>query len=222
MPTVRPSGAGDEAVTTAEKVNGGTVLHGGSNAAGVMTKNLSLADIANDTGESFGSKVIANHGNGNIYTDKAGIIKAQGGASQSGTAGTTELGFNASATQWVVQGGNVTTTLGGAANTKLIGGAADSVGMNATRDNVTSNSKRKTIGATDIDVYATPSSGINSFVTRAASAQQNFVRPSGAGDELAAAEAANPTRAIPGELVYMQGGKNPKQDDYKAKDSPEA
>ena len=215
MPTVRPSGAGDEAVGSAEKVNGGTVLHGGSNAAGVMTKNLSLADVADDFGESFGSKVVVNPGSGNIYTDRAGVSQARAG--QAGT-----IAYNATATQWVVQGGNVTTTLNNAANTKLIGGASDSEGMNATRSNVTSNSKRKTIGATDIDVYATPSSGINSFVTRAASAQQNFIRPSGEGDELAAAEAANPTRAIPGELVYMQGGKNPKQDDYKAKDAPEA
>ena len=43
MPTVRPSGAGDEAVGTAEVVDGGAVLRGGSNAAGVFTKSLSLA-----------------------------------------------------------------------------------------------------------------------------------------------------------------------------------
>ena len=59
MPTVRPSGAGDEAVGTGEVRNGGTVIKGGSNAAGVMTKNLSLASLADDDGASFGSKVIA-------------------------------------------------------------------------------------------------------------------------------------------------------------------
>ena len=62
MPTVRPSGAGDEAVGAGAKNDGGTVIHGGSNAAGVMTKNLSLADIADDFGESFGSKVVVNAG----------------------------------------------------------------------------------------------------------------------------------------------------------------
>lgn len=220
MPTVRPSGAGDEAVGAGAKNNGGTVIQGGSNAAGVMTKNLSLADIADDFGESFGSKVIANHGNGSTTTDRAGVINAVGG---SGTAGVTQMGFTANATQWVVQGGNVTTTLGGSANTALASPAADSNGANATRSSVTSNNNRKRIGAIDIDVYAQPSTTINGFVTRTGAGNNaNLVAPSGAGDVAANDEAANTTRAVPGELTYMFGGKNPKQDNYKAKDSPES
>ena len=219
MSTVRPTGAGNEAVGNAEKVNGGTIINGGSNAAGIMTKNLSLADIADDFGESFGSKVISNHGNGATTTDRAGVINAIGG---SGTDGTTQMGFNANATQWVVQGGNVSTTLGGVANTALISAAADSNGANATRDNVTSNNNRKRIGATDIDVYAKPSTTINGFVTRTgAGNDQNMVAPSGAGDVAAVDAVANATRAVPGELTYMFGGKNPKQDEYKSKEAPE-
>ena len=210
MPTVRPSGAGDEAVGTAEKVNGGAILNGGSNAAGIMTKSLSLADVADDFGESFGSKVVANDGAG---TDKAGTTTARG-------AGT--LAYNATATQWVVQGGNVTTKLNNAANTALISAAADSEGANATRDNITSNVNRKKIGATEIDVYAKPSTAYNGFVTRTgAGNDQNMVAPSGAGAVAAVDAEANATRAVPGELTYMFGGKNPKQDEYKSKEAPE-
>jgi len=216
MSTVRPSGAGDEAVGTGEKVNGGTIINGGSNAAGVMTKNLSLADVADDFGESFGSKVVANDGTGAATTDRAGARQARAGG-----AGT--IAYDATATQWVVQGGNVTTKLNNATNTALISAAADSNGANATRDNVTSNNNRKKIGATDIDVYAKPSTTINGFVTRTgAGTNQNMVAPVGDGDAAAVDAEANATRAVPGELTYMFGGKNPKQDEYKAKDAPEA
>ena len=215
MPTVRPSGAGDEAVGTGAKNDGGTVIHGGSNAAGVMTKNLSLADIADDFGESFGSKVVVNAGSGVNTTDRAGVSQARAG--QAGT-----IAYNATATQWVVQGGNVTTTLNNAANTSLISAAADSNGANATRSNVTSNNKRKKIGVTDIDVYAQPSTTINGFVTRTgAGTNVNMVSPAD-GTSVANDNEANTTRAVPGELTYMFGGKNPKQDEYKAKDSPES
>tara|TARA_Y100001938_G_C8099234_1_gene440344 strand:- start:1387 stop:2043 length:657 start_codon:yes stop_codon:yes gene_type:complete len=218
MPTVRPSGAGDEAVGTAEKVDGGTVIHGGSNAAGVMTKNLSLADIADDFGEAHGSKIVANDGTGSATTDRAGVQTARG----SGGGGTGTIGYNATATQWVVKGGNVSTTLNNAANTVLSQGDSDGNGMNGTRDNVTSNNKRKKIGTTDIDVYAQPSTTINGFVTRTgAGTNQNLVAPTD-GSSAANDNEANTTRSVPGELVYMQGGKNPKQDDYKAKDTPES
>ncbi len=211
MSTVRPSGAGDEAVGTAEKVNGGAILNGGSNAAGIMTKSLSLADVADDFGESFGSKVVANDGTGSTTTDRAGTTTARG-------AGT--LAYNASATQWVVQGGNVTTKLNNAANTALISAAADSEGANATRDNITSNVNRKKIGATDIDVYAKPSTTINGFVTRTgAGTDQPF--KTGHSTGTATDDAANPTLAVPGELTYMAGGKNPTTDEYKAKNAPE-
>jgi hypothetical protein len=95
--------------------------------------------------------------------------------------------------------------------------------MDGTRDNVTSNNNRKKIGATDIDILAAPSTTINGFVTRpGAGVNANMVAPSGAGDVAASDDAANTTRSVPGELTYMFGGKNPKQDQYKAKDTPES
>lgn len=47
-------------------------------------------------------------------------------------------------------------------------------------------------------------------------------RPSGAGDENSNDDEANTTRALPGELTYMFGGKLPKQDNYKARDQRES
>lgn len=218
MATVRPSGAGDEAVGNGEIRDGGTVLHGGSNAAGIMTKNLSLADIADDVGQDFGSKVIANHGNGSEFTDRVGVITAVG---TSGTAGTTELGYKASATEWVVKGGNVSTTLGGVANTTLIGGAA---GPNPTRDMVAGLETTRDLGDMVIDPLAAPASGINSYRTiTGGGTEKNYIDPAVAGGATNSSDsAANATRGIPGELVYRNGSANPVQDDYKSKEAPES
>ena len=218
MPTVRPSGAGDEAVGLGEVRDGGTVLRGGSNAAGVMTKSLSLADVADDVGQAFGSKVVANHGNGSEFTDRVGVITAVG---TSGTAGVTELGYNADATEWVVKGGRVTTTLGGNANTTLVGGAA---GPDPVRDNVAQLETTRDYGDMTIDPLAAPASGINSFRTiTGGGSEKNYIDPAVAGGSTNSNDsAANTTRAIPGEFVYRNGSANPIQDNFKSKEAPES
>ena len=83
-------------------------------------KNLSLADIADKFDDVTGSIVVANVETEST-TDRAGFQSSQSGLAPQGA----KIAFNASATQWVMQGGNVTTTLGGAANTVLRGGARD-------------------------------------------------------------------------------------------------
>lgn len=214
MATVRPSGAGDEAVGNGEIRNGGTVLKGGSNAAGVMTKSLSLAEIADDQGQSFGSKVLVNAGSGNIYTDRAGVSQARAG--QAGT-----IAYNAGSTEWVVKGGNVSTTLNGAANTTLIGGAA---GPDPIRDMVAGLETTRDLGDMVIDPLAAPASGINSYRTiTGGGTEKNYIDPAVAGGATSSSDsAANATRAIPGELVYRNGSANPVQDDYKSKEAPES
>lgn len=212
MPIVRPSGAGDEALGNGEVRDGGTVLRGGSNAAGVMTKSLSLAEIADDQGQSFGSKVVANDGTGSKFTDKAGVDKAVAGGT---------LAYQAGATEWVVKGGNVSTTLGGVANTTLIGGQA---GPDPVRDNIAQLETTRDYGVLDIDVLAAPASGYNSYRTiTGGGVEKNYINPSVTGGATNSSDAAaNTTRAVPGQLVYRTGAANPKQDDYKAKDSPES
>jgi len=215
MATVAPSGGGLHAAV--EKRDGGTVLNGGTfTSESPMTKNLSLADVADDVGAGFGSKVIAKV-DGGIYSDRVGISGAVPGAV---VGGTTELGYNASNSEWVVIGGNVTTTLGGTAYTGLIGGAS---GPNPTRDFVAELETTRDYGTVAVDVFAVPSSGWNGWVTKTGGGTEvEFIDPAIAGGATASTDAAaNTSRAVPGELVYMNGAKMPKQDNYKAKDSAE-
>lgn len=210
MPTVRPSGAGDEAVGLGEVRDGGTVLRGGSNAAGVMTKSLSLAEIADDQGQSFGSKVVAKGGAAEY--DRVGVDKAVSGGT---------LAYQAGATEWVVKGGNVSTTLGGVANTTLIGAAA---GPDPVRNNVATLETTRDYGDVDIDVLAAPASGISSYRTiTGGGVEQSYIDPAaGDGTTNSSDSAANTTRAIPGEFVYRDGSANPVQDNFKSKEAPEA
>ncbi len=211
MPTERPSAAGDEALGNGEGRDGGTVIRGGSNAAGVMTKSLSLAEIADDQGQSFGSKVVANDGTGSQFTDRVGVDKAVSGGT---------IAYQAGATEWVVKGGNVSTTLGGVANTTLIGGQA---GPDPVRDNIASLETTRDYGDMTINPLAAPASGINSFRTiTGGGSEKNYINPAVAGGATNSADsAANTTRAIPGEFVYRDGSANPIQDDFKSKEAPE-
>lgn len=217
MATVAPTGNGDQAAV--ERRNGGTVLGGGNVAAtSPMTKNLTLADVADDFGGSIGSKVIAQDGTGSQYTDRVGISGAVPGAIVDGT---TILGYNADSTEWVMKGGRVTTTLGGVANTTLIGGQA---GPDPTRDSTNQLEKTRTYGDMSINVLATPSSGLHPERTLTGGGTlKNFINPAVAGGATNSADsAANATRSVPGELVYMYGAKLPKQDNYKSKETYES
>lgn len=210
MPTVRPSGAGDEAVGLGEVRDGGTVLKGGSNAAGVMTNSLSLAEIADDLGQSYGSKVVSKGGAAEY--DRVGVDKAQSGGS---------LAYNADGTEWVMKGGNVSTTLGGVANTTLIGGAA---GPDPVRNNIAVLETTRDHGQRDVDVLAVPASGFNSWITiTGGGSVVNYIDPAVAGGATNSTDsAANTTRAIPGEFVYRDGSANPIQDNFKSKEAPES
>lgn len=217
MPIVAASGNG--AAPSVEKNNGGTVLGGGNiSTTGPMTKNLSINSLADNVGKAIGSKVIAKVGTGSQYTDRVGVSGAVPG---SVTAGTTVLGYKANSTEWVMKGGNVTVTLGGVANTTLIGGQS---GPKPDRDGINQIQRTRTNGTLDIDVLARPSSGIASYVVKTGGGTlKNFIDPAVAGGATTSADSAGaPTRAVPGELVYMYGSILPKQDNYKAKDSFES
>jgi len=217
MPIVAASGNG--AAPSVEKNNGGTVLGGGNiSTTGPMTKNLSINSLADNVGKAIGSKVIAKVGTGSQYTDRVGVSGAVPG---SVTAGTTVLGYKANSTQWVMKGGNVTVTLGGVANTTLRGGQS---GPKPDRDGINQIQRTRTNGTLDIDVLARPSSGIASYVVKTGGGTlKNFIDPAVAGGATTSADSAGaPTRAVPGELVYMYGSILPKQDNYKAKDSFES
>ena len=193
------------------KNDAGTIVKGGTPASDSPIQNVkSEAEFADDRGEDFGSKVVANDGTGAATTDRAGVKKAVSGGT---------LAFSASATQWIMKGGNVSTTIGGVANTSLVGGARD---YDAKRNDFATEAARviidtELVGASGFDVFAVPSAAIVPGRTNHGYAgnASTFVNPAD-GTAAVATEIA-PSQAVPGELTYMFGAINPKQDDYKDK-----
>jgi hypothetical protein len=196
------------AYSAASVVNdGGTVVKGGNVASdSPMTKNLGLNTLADDFGTSFGSKVVAQADTG----DKAGVAKAVSGGT---------LAYSAGATEWVMRGGNVSTTIGGVANDVLVSPARDTGDLN---DFVTKANRlivsSELVGASGYNVFAAPSSDIVPGRTRLSTAGDsfNFANPAD-GTDAVATEIA-PSQAVPGELTYHFGsGAMPTTDEYKSK-----
>lgn len=209
MATVSPSGYGTLPVRA--KNNGGTAIGiTGKGADSVMTKAIGVYELANDVGADIGSVVVANDGTGAATTDRVGVTKAV-------SAGT--LAFTANATQWIVRGGNVTTTIGGVANTVLAGGGCDYDGKLATNDDIYQLTTTRTLGSGNgtFDFYARPSTDITPNYSKGAGAGSLVEYVQVDGVTAATDDAATPTRSVPGELTYRFGGPLPKQDDYKAK-----
>lgn len=207
MATVAPSGNGTHA--SVAKNNGGTAIGiTGKGTDSVMTKAIGVYELANDVGADIGSKVVAKTGTGAATTDRVGVTKAV-------SAGT--LAFTANATQWIVRGGNVTTTIGGVANTVLAGGGCDYDGKLATNDDIYQLTTTRKLGNGTFDFYARPSTDITPNYTKGAGAGDLVEYVQVDGTTAATDDAATPTRSVPGELTYRFGGPLPKQDDYKAK-----
>jgi hypothetical protein len=213
MSTVQASD-GSSAVTSTSTKNDGASLAQAGNAdttTGPITNSVTIRSMADDFGTSVGSKVIANDGTGAATTDRAGVAKALSGGT---------LAYDSTATQWVMRGGGVTTTLSNVAYTDFATPGADYNG--ATKDSVhelVTTRRLGTEGGT-FDMYAVPSTQITPNFTKGANAGdvQNYVAPSGGGIHTAVDNAATTSRAIPGELTYHYGGlAAPTTDEYKAK-----
>ncbi len=192
--------------------DGGTIVKAGNVAAGdPITKVLGTDTLADDFGASFGSKVVAQADTG----DKAGVAKAN-------SAGT--LAFNASATQWIMQGGNVSATIGGVANTVLVGGARDHDGQ---QDAFATEVARLSIdtelvGASGYNVFAAPSTDIVPGRTRKSVAGDASVFIDPATGSSTTRSAVAPSQAVPGELTYFYGDLGvATTDEYKAKNDKE-
>ena len=192
--------------------DGGTVVKAGNVAAGdPITKALGTDELADDFGASFGSKVVAQADTG----DKAGVQKANSGGT---------LAFNANSSQWIMQGGNVSATIGGVANTVLVGGARDYDGQQ--------DAFATEVGRLSIDTELVGASGFNVFAAPSADIVPGRTRKSVAGDASVFVNPADgtpavrseiaPSQAVPGELTYFYGsGAQPSTDDYKAKNANE-
>ena len=225
MSTVQVSDGSSAVTSTSTKNDGGSLAKAGNanTTTGPITKAITLIEMADDFGTSIGSKVVANDGAGSAITDRAGVSVAIAGGS--GT-----IAYNSTATQWVMRGGGVTTTLSNVAYTDFATPGADYNG--AIRDNVHELLTTRQLGAGGgtFDLYATPSGHISSNFIKGANAGDSsaYIAPSGAGSAGAGAYAATdnaaaPTRSVPGELTYHYGAAGgPTTDEYKAKDTLES
>jgi len=198
----------------------GTIVKAGNVASdGPVTKVLGLNELADDMGTSFGSKVVANDGTGAATTDRAGVAKAVSGGT---------LAFNASATQWIMRGGNVSTTVGGVANDTLVGGARDySANLNDFSTEVarTKISDRLIGSKADeaFDIFAAPSTNIVPGRTKGSNAGNATTMVKPADGTAAVASEIAPSQAVPGELTYHFGALgDPTTDEYKAKNVVES
>lgn len=218
MATVQVSD-GTSAVTPSSTVNnGGTVVNGGAIASNSpMTVNKSILDMA-DGGTDYGSKVVAQDGTTGDY---AGVTTAVGGAGG--------LAFFPNAQEgernFLVRGigtadGNG--EINNSASTVLLNGASE-VGLRTVSPMSLSIGTRRYGSDADaaFNLLARPSSAMVPGRTKGtgAGASSTYVNP--ADGSPAVDSEIRPSRAVPGELTYMDGSKNPVTDEYKAKDSRE-
>lgn len=215
------------AAAKAAQVEGGTVANAGNidTDVGPIKNDLALADMnpADDSvADNLGSRVVANDGTTGEGTDSVGIAKAVSGGT---------LAYNASATEWVMHGGNVSATLGGVSNTVLGSAGSDlaSAGDRGTENIKIDDRKLGLAASGDINVMAPMGSGIHSYRTKSADAgdRLTFVNSDDGTD--AVVSEIKSTRAIPGKLTYMFGRPNPANNNkdgdsyvtYKARDAKE-
>tara|TARA_B100002019_G_scaffold149414_1_gene128573 strand:+ start:1570 stop:2211 length:642 start_codon:yes stop_codon:yes gene_type:complete len=197
------------------KNDGGTVVKGGGVASdSPMTNSLGLNTLADDFGVSFGSKVVAQADTG----DKAGVQKAVSGGT---------LAYQAGATEWVIKGGNVASTIGGVSNDALVSPARDTGDLNdfATEAARTKISDRLIGSKADeaFDIFARPSSAIVPGRTKGSNAGNASTMVNPADGTAAVATEIAPSQAVPGELTYFFGElAAATTDEYKAKNAAES
>ena len=172
MPTIRPSGAGDESVGDAEVVDRGVVLNAGAVDSDSPLSAISPAESADDMGND-GSKVVANDGTGGSTTDRAGVQKAIAKG---------ELAYDAPSDELIVRGGGTVTSLAG----YVFDGFA-TLGANydgSKRDGIHASSGMQFLGnGATLNAYARPSTEITPAADDGslAGTTQLFVAPSGGG-----------------------------------------
>ena len=205
---------------TSGVVDGGTVIQGGAIVAGdPITSDLGINTIADNVGErTVGSKIVANVGTGASTTDRVGVS----GAIAAGAADGVSIAFNAGPTNWVMKGNNVTTSLGGNANTALKAGAGaiESEAKEVARTKISD----RLIGSKadeEFDITARPSTEIVPGRTKGSNAGNSSALVNPADGTAAVAAEIAPSRSVPGELVYRTGAANPVQDDYKKRNENE-
>lgn len=174
--------------------NGATVLSGGNidTSTNTVSSAPSLKSFLDNHSHVVGSRVLASTG-----------TKWKPGVTTSKSGGSMAYQPTKEDPQFLIR--HVASKVNNVSNTVLLFGS-DRAGRRAINPLV----KTHRYHITSID-YKT------GIATKGGNAGDvsNYVKMD--GTTAASDDAANPTRAIPGELVYMYGALTPKQDDYKAK-----
>jgi len=174
--------------------NGATVLNGGNvDSTNAVTNSDTLMDVLHKAG-AYAGRVLASTGT----KWKPGVTTSKGSGALAYQPGADDP-------QFLIR--TVASKVNNVSNTVLQSGASDKAGRRAINPIVKTH-----------DYRITSINYVTGIATKhgSAGAVKNFVQ-TGDGSTAASDDAANPTRAIPGELVYMHGSLTPKQDDYKAK-----
>lgn len=203
-----------------KKNDGGTVVN-----AGTPASTSPITDVLNpnqlNTGNEYGSKVVGLVGtSGDFVGVTTAFAAGSGGLAYFPSAQAGDRNF-------IIKGAgdNAARINNSRHNGDILVVAGSDFGDRF--DGVAGNLKTTNVGfssGTLLDVLAVPSTDMVPGRTKAANAgvSQAYVAPSGAGETAGTDDAANPTRAIPGELTYHFGGlAAPTTDEYKAKDSAE-
>jgi hypothetical protein len=202
--------------------NGGTFIGGGGSATekadSAMSNNIDLNDVngAVDVSARYGSKIVAKTGTGASTTNPDGVQTSKG-------TGTLAY-FPAQADgNWIVRAAGTTAAgkINNSATTRLhIPAAEGEFGkLRVPQPHIAD--RRLGTGA-EYDIFAIPST----------ERTPNFTAGANAGDVLEFQNTEDTTKAefaevkdsrnVPGELTYMFGGKSPKRDDYKPRDTFES
>jgi len=172
--------------------NGATILNGGNiDSSNAVTNSDTLMDVLHKAG-AYGGKVLASTGT----KWKPGVTTSKGSGALAYQPGANDP-------QFLIR--TVASKVNNVSNDVLLFGS-DMAGRRAINPIVKTH-----------DYNITSINYVTGIATKhgSAGAVKNYVKMD--GTTAATDDAANPTRAIPGELVYMYGALTPKQDDYKAK-----
>jgi hypothetical protein len=196
------------------KNNGGTIVNAGNVAAGTpVTKVIGVNEINGSTSQ-YGTKVVVNTAVGNGTTDPHGTIKVK-------SAGTFAYRPAQGEGFLLRAAGDTASKINGTASTLLSipGGVS-----NKSIHKLTSTSALGAYASTSYDVLARPSTSVVPGRTKGLGAGDpvNYVQVDDGVTTSNVDNAASPTRSVPGELTYMFGGKAPKNDTYKARNSNES
>ena len=207
--------------------NGGTVAHGGAITG--VTQSLDLNDIngAIDVTARYGSKVVAKTGSGGTDGDPTNVTNPDGIQTSKGSGSLAYNRARGDDMNWIIRGagetnaGKINTT----ATTKLHIPAAH-VDDNHGRHPLPIISTKKH-GVRQIEVTARPSTARHSEAggsnwSGSPGGANVFTDSADDGINPATLALVSDTRAIPGELTYMFGGKEPARSDYKSKESYES